>query len=218
MTYSGAPAGGRGAMGVLAVKVCSSLRPAALQIAHRAAHTPSNQLRRTRPRSAMSASHRNLPVRKQRSLSDGAEKNGRRPRSMSERLRNHYYAMFDTRPRRAFQAAASRLHRLLGVDGKPVSRSKRPVRGPSDDPEGPAAVLGVSMSSPTLALPRSSPRVYGWPFWTYGSSMVCGGCRGAEVRDLWIPSSFRPQSAQEPFPCFRASPGCYKFDDDVPPD
>jgi hypothetical protein len=159
-------------MGVLAVKVCSSLRPAALQIAHRAAHTPSNQLRRTRPRSAMSASHRNLPVRKQRSLSDGAEKNGRRPRSMSERLRNHYYAMFDTRPRRAFQAAASRLHRLLGVDGKPVSRSKRPVRGPSDDPEGPAAVLGVSMSSPALALPRSSPRVYGWPFWTYGSSMV----------------------------------------------
>ena len=49
MTYSGARAGGRGAMGVLAVKVCSSLRPAALQIAHRATHTPSNQLRRTRP-------------------------------------------------------------------------------------------------------------------------------------------------------------------------
>jgi hypothetical protein len=60
----------------------------------------------------------------------------------------------------------------LWVWMRPVSRSKRPVRGPSNDPKGPAAVLGVSMSSPALALPRSSPCVYGWPFWTYGSSMV----------------------------------------------
>jgi tetratricopeptide (TPR) repeat protein len=33
-----------------------------------------------------------------------------------------------------------------------------------------------------------------------------------------IPLSFRPQSAQEPFPWFRASPGCDKFGDDVPPE
>jgi hypothetical protein len=65
-----------------------------------------------------------------------------------------------------------------------------------------------------------------WPFWTYaaqyGSSEItnslCGGCRGAEIRDLWIPLSFRPQTAQEPFPCFRASPGYDEFGDDVPPE
>jgi hypothetical protein len=133
---------------------------------------PSSRRRKGDAYRAISNVRLTSPVRKQRSLSDSAEKNGRRPRSMSERLRNHYYTMSDTRPRRAFQAAAGKLHRPLGADGKPVSRSKRPVRGPSDDPEGPAAVLGVSMSPPALALPRSSPRVYGWPFWTYGSSMV----------------------------------------------
>src|SRR5271166_3292831 len=50
------------------------------------------------------------------------------------------------------------------------------------------------------------------------TNSLCGGCRGAEVRDLWIPLSFRPQTAQEPFSCFRASPGCDKFGDDVPPE
>jgi hypothetical protein len=98
--------------------------------------------------------------------------------------------------------------------------------GLSDDPEGPAAVLGISISSPALASPRSSLGVYGptlvdlgGPVWferNYNS--LCGCCRGAEVRDLWIPLSFRPQSAQEPFSCFRATPGCDKFGDDVPPE
>jgi hypothetical protein len=32
------------------------------------------------------------------------------------------------------------------------------------------------------------------------------------------PMSFRPQTAQEPFPCFRASPGYDEFGDDVPPE
>ena len=32
------------------------------------------------------------------------------------------------------------------------------------------------------------------------------------------PLSFRPQTAQEPFPCFRASPGYDEFGDDVPPE
>ena len=134
-------------------------------------------------------SDRSLTVRK---------KNGRRPRSMSARTRNHYYAMFDTRPRRAFQAAAGRLHRPLG--GEPVSTSKRPVREHSDDPEGPAAVLGVSMSSRLCLGPHPRLRLALLDVWVQcGSSeitnLLCGGCRGAEVRDLWIPWSFRPQSA-----------------------
>jgi hypothetical protein len=59
--------------------------------------------------------------------------------------------MFDTRPRRAFQAGAGRLHRPLGADGAD-SRSKRAVRGLSDDPEGRAAVLGLLMSSPGIGI------------------------------------------------------------------
>ena len=154
-------------------------------------------------------SDRSLTVRK---------KNGRRPRSMSERLRNRYYAMFDTRPRRAFQAAAGRLHRPLSVDGEPVSRSKPPVRGPLTILRGLRrvrrldVVAGIGFAS--VLTPRL--RLALLDVWVqYGSSEItnlfCGGCRDAEVRDLWIPSSFRPQSAQEPFPCFRASPGCYKI-------
>ena len=88
------------------------------------------------------------------------------------------------------------------------------------------AVLSVLISSPALASPQSSLASYGptlvdlgGPVWfERNCDSLCGGRRGAEVRDLWIPLSFRPQSAQEPFPCFRAAPGCDEFGDDVPPE
>src|ERR1700722_10921522 len=109
------------------------------------------------------------------------------------------------------------------VEGRSRQQIETGFAGLSDDPE---TVLGISISSPALASPRSSLGVFGptlvdlgGPEWferNYNS--LCGGCRGAEVRHPWIPLSFRPQSAQEPFSCFRAAPGCDKFGDDVPPE
>jgi hypothetical protein len=64
--------------------------------------------------------------------------------------------MFDTRPRRALQVGAGRFHRPLGVYGGAVSRSKQTVRGLSDDPEGPAAVLGAGDAACALRAHRSS--------------------------------------------------------------
>jgi hypothetical protein len=74
---------------------------------------------------------RSRPERANSGRSLTVQKNDRRPRALSERLPNHHSVMFDTRPPRAFQAGAGRLHQPPAVYGEPpaVSRSKRAVRG-----------------------------------------------------------------------------------------
>jgi hypothetical protein len=97
--------------------------------------------------------------------------------------------------------------------------------GPSGDPGGPAAVLGVSMSSPALASPRSSLASTVWPFWTYGSiwfernykfalRRLPGRGKSGSMDPFVLPSSICARAV----PLLPGLPRLLKFGDDVPPD